>query len=539
MQSKRDQVQAHSFMMGRLSSGLLTADPDAPESPLGRTTRGVVFGVLVTVLIGAGATVYGLLRPGGNDGWRHGEYLVVNRDTGARYLWTGTDGVLHPVRNYASARLIGGSDLATADVGTASLQDVPVGAPAGIPGAPDAVPGPGQLDAGAWHMCVTGPDGALPSTSGAVAGTGVNKPGVTTVVAGAPLDSRGVGGDRGVLVRGPDGTEYLVWRGSRLPLDRASDARNALGYGSERPMPVSAAFLDALAPGPALKPPTVPGRGEEGPVLGGEASRIGQLFEVSVPGGGSTYHLLRKDGLVPLTRLGAALVLGDPATQKDAYQERSPEVRAVGADALRAHRAKDSGPAGSAELPDTPPVPQPAPRGTALCAQVDGDNGGTRIRSVLVSLTRLAPVAVSEGTAQPLTPACVRTDATVVRPGRGALVRALHASGAAHAGTTYLVAENGVKYRVPTKDSLAALGYGTGDIGSVPAPLLAALPTGADLDPAAASGAAEPKVTAPKCDADAQVGEREGNDEVDKADKGDTRGAGGAPGTVGTADSTP
>ncbi|MDQ0792524.1 type VII secretion protein EccB [Streptomyces sp. B1I3] len=510
MQSKRDQVQAHSFMMGRLSSGLLAADPDAPESPLGRTTRGVVFGVLVTVLIGAGATVFGLLRPGGNDGWRDGEHLVVNRDTGARYLWTGTDGVLHPVRNYASARLIGGSDLATVDVATASLRDVPVGAPAGIPGAPDAVPGPAQLDDGAWHVCVTGPDGALPSTSGAVTGTGVDKPGATTVVAGAPLDSRGVGGDHGVLVSGPDGAEYLVWRGSRLPLDRASDARNALGYGSERPMPVSAAFLDALAPGPALKPPAVAGRGAKGPELGGEASRIGQLFEVRVPGGGSTYHLLQKGGLVPLTRLGAALVLGDPATQKDAYQGRSPEVRVVGADALRAHRAEDSAPAGSAELPDTPPAPQSPPRGTALCAQVDGDDGGTRIKSVLVALSRLSPVVVSEGTAQPMTPACVRTDATVVRPGRGALVRALNASGAAHAGTTYLVAENGVKYRVAAKDSLAALGYGAGDIGSVPAPLLAALPTGADLDPAAASGASEPRVTAPEC----ATGTAAGSDEA-------------------------
>ncbi|MFD3654583.1 type VII secretion protein EccB [Streptomyces sp. NPDC058620] len=531
MQSKRDQVQAHSFMMGRLSSGLLTADPDAPESPLGRTTRGVVFGVLVTVLIGAGATVFGLLRPGGNDGWRDGEHLVVNRDTGARYLWTGTDGVLHPVRNYASARLIGGSDLATVDVATASLRDVPVGAPAGIPGAPDTVPGPGQLDDGPWHMCVTGPDGALPSTSGVVAGTRADKPGATTLVAGAPLDSRGVGGDRGVLVRGPDETEYLVWRGSRLPLDRASDARNALGYGAEQPMPVSAAFLDALAPGPALKPPAVPGRGAKGPVLGGEAGRIGQLFKVSVPGGGSTYHLLQKGGLVPLTELGAALVLGDPATQKDAYQGASPEVRAVGVDALRAHRAKDSSPAGSAELPDTPPVPQSAPRGTALCAQVDGDNGGTRIKSVLVPLSRLAPAVVSEGTAQPLTPACVRTDVTVVRPGRGALVRALHASGAAHAGTTYLIAENGVKYRVSAKDSLAALGYGAGDIGSVPAPLLSALPTGADLDPAAASGAAEPRVTAPKCAAATLPGEREGNVEADKA------ATAGAPGPADRSDS--
>lgn len=518
MQSKRDQVHAHSFMMGRLSSGLLMADADAPESPLGRTTRGVVFGVLATVLIGAGATVYGLLRPGGNDAWRDGAHLVVNRDTGARYLWTGADGVLHPVRNYASARLIGGSDLETVDVGTASLRDVPVGAPAGVPGLPDTVPEPGQLDDGAWHMCVTGPDGVLPDTSGAVARTGVEEPGATTVVAGAPLDSRGIDGDRGVLVSGPDDTEYLVWRGSRLPLDRESDARNALGYGSEQPMPVSAAFLDALAPGPVLKPPAVPGRGGEGPVLGGEVSRIGQLFKVSVPGGDSTYHLLRKDGLVPLTRLGAALVLGDPATQKDAYQGRSPEARTVGADALREHRAEGQGTTASTELPDAPPVPQSAPRGTALCAQVDGGDGGVRIRSVLVPLTRLAPVAVSEGTAQPLKAACVRTDGTVVRSGRGALVRALNASSAAHAGTTYLVAENGVKYRVPSKDSLAALGYGAADIGSVPAPLLAALPTGADLDPAAASGAAEPKVTAPRC---AAASERERGEESADKDRAD------------------
>ncbi|MEU5298988.1 type VII secretion protein EccB [Streptomyces umbrinus] len=543
MQSKRDQVHAHSFMMGRLSSGLLLADPDAPESPLGRTTRGVVFGVLVTVLIGAGATVYGLLRPGGNDGWRDGEHLVVNRDTGARYLWTGTDGVLHPVLNYASARLVGGSDLATADVRTPSLQGVPVGAPVGIPGAPDVVPASDRLDDGAWHMCVTGPDGALANTSGVVATTGVDKPGATTVVAGMPVDTRGIGRDRGVLVRGPDRTEYLVWRGSRLPLDRESDARNALGYGSQRAMSVSAAFLDALAPAPTLKPPAVPGRGEEGPVLGGEASRVGQLFKVSVPGGGSTYHLLRKDGLVPLTRLGAALVLGDPATQKDAYKGQSPQVRTVGADALREHRAKDSGAAESAELPDAPPLPQSASRGTALCAQVDGDDGGVRIRSVLVPLTQLTPVAVSAGTAEPLEPACVPTEATVVRPGHGALVRALHASGAAHAGTTYLVAENGVKYRVSAKDSLSALGYQASDIGSVPAPMLAAFPTGADLDPAAAAGVTEPKATAPEC-GDAGRAEKPGESEeagrtdqadaADKTEKADKVGEAGKPVSAGT-----
>ncbi|WP_234325778.1 ATP-binding cassette domain-containing protein, partial [Streptomyces sp. NRRL S-146] len=54
----------------------------------------------------------------------------------------------------------------------------------------------------------------------------------------------------------------------------------------------------------------------------------------------------------------AALVLGDPATQKEAYQGSSPEARTVGADALREYRAKDAGTASSAELPDAPPVPQ-------------------------------------------------------------------------------------------------------------------------------------------------------------------------------------
>ncbi|MEV7203834.1 type VII secretion protein EccB [Streptomyces griseoluteus] len=497
MQSKRDQVHAHSFMMGRLSSGLLMADPDAPESPLGRTTRGVVFGVLATVLIGAGATVYGLLRPGGNDGWREGVHLVVNRDTGARYLWTGSDGVLHPVRNYASARLIGGPDLATADVRTPSLRDVPVGGPVGLPGAPDSVPDPAGLDGDAWHLCVTGPDGALPDTSGSVADTGAAKPGATTVVAGAALDARGVEAGDGVLVQGPDRAQYLVWRGTRLPLDGPSHARDALGYGSQRPMPVSAAFLDALAPGPALKPPAVPGRGEQGPLIGGEATRVGQVFRVSVPGGSSTYQLLRQDGLVPLTRLGAALVLGDPATQKDAYQGASPEARTVGADVLREHRSKDGTGTDTAELPDVPPAPEDVPRGSALCAKVDGGAGGARIASVLVPVTELGPGTA--GAADPVRAACVPTDVTVVRPGHGALVRALNASGAAHAGTTYLVADNGVKYRVSGKEALAALGYEASDIDSVPAPLLATLPTGTDLDPEAATGAAAARVTAPDC----------------------------------------
>lgn len=68
---------------------MLLADPDAPESPLGRTTRGVLVGVVITALVAAGSLVYGLMSPGGNGAWRASGTLVVNRETGARYVYVG------------------------------------------------------------------------------------------------------------------------------------------------------------------------------------------------------------------------------------------------------------------------------------------------------------------------------------------------------------------------------------------------------------------------------------------------------------------
>lgn len=215
MRSKRDQVQAHTFMMGRLTSGMLLADPDAPESPLGRTSRGALVGVIVGILFSAGALVFGLLRPGGNDAWRSGDTLIVNKDTGARYLYA--DGRLRPVRNYASAVLIGGADLKTTSVGSKSLAGTPVGRPVGITGAPDSVPGTSDLETSPWEVCSTG--------SGAQ----------TTLVPGAPVETDSVGAKTALVVKGPDKHTYLVWQGSRLELDEDSGAAESLGYAPVTP----------------------------------------------------------------------------------------------------------------------------------------------------------------------------------------------------------------------------------------------------------------------------------------------------------------
>jgi type VII secretion protein EccB len=483
MQSKRDQVQAHTFMMSRLTSGMLLANPDAPESPLSRTSRGVVFGLIVGVLISAGALVFGLISPGGNESWKSAKSLVVNSDTGARYLYV--HGRLRPVRNYATALLVGGGKLQTSDVHTASLRGTPIGAPIGIPSAPDSVPARGDLDSAPWQVCSTVKDTQTDSTSS-------TRTAATTLVAGAPADGQGVGSGRGLLVRGPDKVTYLVWRGERMKLDKASGAATSLGYGSVTPRPVSAAFLDALVPGSPLTPPPVPGQGHPGPSLGGRSSTVGQVFQVRVPGSAPQYYLLRSAGLEPLTSTQAALVLGDPATRQKAYHGSSPHATVLGADSLKAHQAPGSegrSPVAGG-LPISPPKPASVPSGSSACARVQSGHGGTKVTTSLLPKSALRPVAQTPS--ENVTPACLRVDATVVRPGHGALVRALSASGTTVGNTTYLVTDSGAKYRVPSAPALESLKYSQRDVQAVPSPLLSMLPSGPDLNPSAAKGDSKP-----------------------------------------------
>lgn len=523
MRSKRDQVQAHTFMMGRLTSGMLLADPDAPESPLGRTTRGALIGLIVGVLVSAGALVYGFIKPGGNDSWRSGDTLIVNKDTGARYLYA--DGRLRPVRNYASAMLIGGADLSTTAVGTASLSGTPVGTPVGITGAPDTVPGTGSLETSSWLVCSTG------------SGT------PTTLVPGAPVETRAVGADKAVLVRGPDERTYLVWQGSRLRLDEKSGAAVSLGYGSVTPRPVSAAFLDALVAGPTLSTPEVSGRGDKGPELGGSATRLGQVFRVRVTGSGSQEYVLRKDGLYPVTATQAALLLGDPATRKDAYDGAAPSVTDLGASDLRAHQAPGTAgeEASAGGLPATPPRITSVGAAESACAQVSSEGGGTRVASVLVDSALLVPAAQADTSA--MTGACVAVDRVVARPGHGTLVRALGAAGATVGDTTYLVDDDGVKYRIADANSLKALGYDGQPVRTVPSPLLSMLPTGPELSVKTASGAAaapgggSPVDAAQQCGGTAGRGTSSGTAVKGPAGGGAPAGPAGAGGGSGSATS--
>ncbi|MFG2887389.1 type VII secretion protein EccB [Streptomyces sp. NPDC048297] len=492
MQSKRDQVQAHLFLMSRLTSGMLRANPDQLEAPGRRTNRGMVFGTIVAALAVVVALLWGVFSPGTPSTWRKEGTLVMEEDTGNRYIYA--QGRLRSILNYSSARLLMGPNSSTANLASSAIGDVPRGPAVGIPGAPDSLPGPDRLVTSPWQMCAA----SSQKTSGEA---DVH----TRLAIGATHRGRPLGGGEALLVQGPDGRQSLVWSGQRFLLDDTSGARASLGYGSAVAHPVSAAYLAALPAGPDIAAPSVTGRGSAGPELDGTPTRIGQVFELRVPGSPAQFQLLLQDGLVPLDTMQTALVLGDPRTRDKAYAGTAPLARPIGADTARSHQAPTASRPSAEALPPSPPRLADIPAGTQPCIVVRPSTG----KGIAVSVA-LVPAAVpADYVTQPPTDhvaaACLPVDRVEIRPGRGAVVQALSSAGTEMGDTRYLVTDSGVRYPIASEDTLTALGYTPADVRGVPAALLMTLPTGATLDPGAAAlsppdGGDQPSGTCPGVD---------------------------------------
>ncbi|MFC8271178.1 type VII secretion protein EccB [Streptomyces sp. NPDC057271] len=482
MQSKRDQVQAHMFVMGRLTSGMLRSDPDAPESPVGRTNRGLVWGIALGVVLVVGFLLFGMISPSGTKTWRQESALIVQKDTGTRYLYL--DGVLRPIRNHASAKLIAADRLKPIQVSAASLAGERHGPPVGIPGAPDALPSPADLEQGAWQVCANPP--ALTGADGSE-----RRP-VTSLRLGLGTSGRSPAVGQGVLVQAPDGSRFLLSGDRRLRLGEHGAAQ-ALGYAGTAPLPVSAAFLDSVPAGPDLTPPEVPGRGAPGPTIGTGPSRTGQVYALTSPGAAPQHYLLERGGLRPLSELAAALVLGDDRTARTAYPGATPTALPLAAADLTRHQSDDSGRDPANWPTRVPTVRAPGP-GTSVCAQIQPEGTAPRVG---IALVPTGPALSAPPAGPDIAPACLAVDALSVRPGGGALVQALGAGGAVIGATTYLVTDVGVKYRLSDATSMERLGLKGGRAQAVPSRLLDMLPTGPTLDAVVARGetTARPEVS--------------------------------------------
>ncbi len=164
MRTRRDQVQAYRFVTRRIVSALVSGEPESNDLPMRRLGLALVGSIMVGGLVLGGFGAYGLLTD--NKAPLENDSLVIEKDTGAKYVYTREQ--LFPVTNYASARLILGTESPTIRrVSSGSLKGMARGRTVGIVNAPDALPDPKNLSGGTWRVCsnLTPTEGLVPVSS--------------------------------------------------------------------------------------------------------------------------------------------------------------------------------------------------------------------------------------------------------------------------------------------------------------------------------------------------------------------------------------
>lgn len=451
MHSRSDQVQAHTFMTGRLVSALVRAEPDLATPPLRRTKTGLIVGVVIGALIAAVVLVIGYLKPGRTADWRSPGALVVEKETGTRYVHAG--GVLHPVLNLASAKLLLAKDMKVVSVAASALAGVERGTPVGIVGAPDVLPA--RPSGSAWSACATT----------ATDSSGTTRPSVAFGL-GAVREELGVPENQAVMVSAGD-VQYLVWKDRKMRLT-APWIGAALGFDMGGVVPVRDAWLNVLPTGPDIGPLPVPDRGAEGPALNGQQTRIGQVLVVEGGNGAAARHfLLTKAGLQTLSATGAAVVLGDPGTAVSygGQPVRPVPISPVALTSVTVLPQTEQ----SQQQPPAPPT-QFAMNVSTPCVRFENNRTSLVVTPASTALGAAVGGPVVE-------PSEIGADLFTIQPGGGALARSEPAPGVTGAGL-FLITEPGVKFPVPDDDSAAALGYETAAADRVPPAWLALLPTG-------------------------------------------------------------
>ncbi|WP_305785774.1 type VII secretion protein EccB [Symbioplanes lichenis] len=443
MQTQRDHVHAHTFMMGRLSSALVEGDPTGAEIPGHRAQTGLLVGVLLSILVVGGFAVYGWIVPGGSKAYKQAGTIIVEKESGNRFVYI--DGALHPVPDLTSAMLIQGGKSTVKLVSRNSLKDVPRGIPLGVAGAPQQLPTADALTDGPWLTCLPG----SVATGRKVSGLGVNlEPDVPVTL----LPEK-----KFLVVEDEQGQPYLLANYVKYKITDES-VLVALGAAATRPAPAPDMWLGWLGDGVDLGPAKIPGEGSTGPRVGGRTHKVGTLFRQ----GEDQLFVLRKDGLAPVSRTEFLIL--------DAADRRAP-VDLDPADLVAAERSTDR--TLLDRLPDLASLQLQDTSGQAVCQQqrpVDPEN--------YTSVVALAPqwasgvyadgkttVIVRQGSGMAVTPVASVTDASA-------------ATSASAAKKVAFVSDEGMAYNLADTTTVASLKLNTVTPVPFPRELLAALPQG-------------------------------------------------------------
>lgn len=468
MASRRDQFRSYQFLVQRMVAALVMRETDPAQMPFRRLGGALFAGVMVAALMVAAVGIYGFIRPGGQNNWRKGSAIIIEKETGTRYVYR--EGRLHPVANFTSGRLLAGPAQAVR-VSRNSLLDVPRGPRLGIADAPDGLPDRKHMFEGErpWTLCSRKDTDA----------TGEEVPITVLYVGHEPRGGVRLG-DEALLVEEPEsGRLHLVWDNRRYPIEKPDTVLNGLGLSQEDRVQAGPAWLNSLPAGQPIRPQELSDTGKPAQAPGADGALVGQIYVNETLSGAKSFYLVHRDGLRAITEFQANIQRAAESTKK-AYPGGAVTEKAVTSQA-------DLPPASPPEGDDQPPATPPAmARGARQWSPVCAAFTDARSAPEVVLGAGAEPGEADVPTGSRTEVGTALADRIAVRPGWGALVESMP-SEKAEVGTLYLVTDAGIRYPLVAPEVVALLGYSGLTPTRLPASLVARLPAGSPLDPAAAA----------------------------------------------------
>ncbi|MCP2343649.1 type VII secretion protein EccB [Actinomadura rupiterrae] len=472
MQNRRDLYQAHRLMTQRVGLALLQGEPDIAESPMRRHAVGAFAGVMVALLVAAVFGIWGVLAPGGARGLDQPGKLIIEKETGTKYIYDANTRKMFPVANYASAMLALNQDkVERRTVSRKSLAHFERGPMIGIVGAPDSLPDTKQLIRGPWSVCVR-----------EAAGTNGVRREFTALAAGRDVGGRSLGENEAVVVKS-GGQAWVIWKDHRMQLGVPAGGVTAITGGPDA-VEVPPAWLNAMPAAGNFSAPDVPGRGAARQGPGGRPARVGQIFKADT-GGQPNWYVMLADGLAQISETQAQLLLRSPDTV--AAYPGGQGVKEIPVDAASAQQAVGGHkPLIDPALPPTLPKFASWDTSTPLCSVFPT---GSAVARLTLGGSLPPPSAATLGAGSSGSGNAV--DQVVLPPGGAALMSLVAGGGqnggqAAGSGSLSLVNDQGVRFALPSPDVAKKLGYDPTKAAPVPSPVIQLIPTGPALDPAKA-----------------------------------------------------
>lgn len=455
--STRLQVSGHMFFARRAVLAMTRRRVRMEAEPGRRQSMAVVAGLTLTAVLCLGALFWSFVRPAGSVGSAR---ILADQNSGALYVRVGE--TLYPALNLSSARLIVGEPSTPDRVRRSEIDTRPRGPLVGIAGAPQdmAVSSPSHSS---WLVC---------DEVSKAFGVGAPEPVRVTVIDGQPElgARRRVLGAEDALVRRYGDQVWLIRDGRRSLINAGARAvLLALGLGEDAlasARPMSRALFDAVAVGPELSVPVVPGAGSMARFADAPGP-VGTVIATPQVGGQTAYSLVLADGVQPVSPVAAQVLLNagpvgaSAAVVAGTVLAKLPVVKSLDLSAF----------------PATPPRVVDSQLNAAACWHWQRVSGESTATTSLIAGPSI-PVADSQ-----------TQQVVELVPGRGPALQAdrvVFAQGFANyvvstgnspssttAESLWWVSESGVRFGIPREEeTLRALGLDLKSVGPSPAPWL-------------------------------------------------------------------